>query len=120
MKFSSTFKRGDNKRMSKFINMIGCLIAKWILRNGDGLVIRRRGGAEQIIKVFAVPAYENIIKPRIVPVEPEYVGADVLVGYKFGKCRCGNVVRSYQNFCDACGARLAWRSYMKPAQETKR
>lgn len=100
--------------MNKFINTIGCLAAKWILHNcNDGLVIRRRGGAEQIIKVFAVPAYKNIIKPRIVPVEPEYIGADVPVGYKFGKCRCGNVVRSYQNFCDACGARLEWRLLLK-------
>lgn len=50
----------------KIINTIGCLVAKWILHNcDDGLVIKRRGGAEQIIKVFSTPAYRNIIKPAI-------------------------------------------------------
>lgn len=50
----------------KIINAIGCLVAKWILHNcDDGLVIKRRGGAEQIIKVFSVPAYKNVIKPAI-------------------------------------------------------
>lgn len=50
----------------KIINGIGCLIAKWILHNcDDGLVIRRKGGARQIIKVFSEPAYRNIIRPAI-------------------------------------------------------
>ncbi len=50
----------------KIINAIGCLVAKWILHNyDDGLVIKRKGGAEQIIKVFSAPAYRNIIKPAI-------------------------------------------------------
>lgn len=50
----------------KIINAIGCLVAKWILHNcDDGLVIKRRGGEEQIIKVFSTPAYRNIIKPII-------------------------------------------------------
>lgn len=50
----------------KIVNTIGCLMAKWILHNfEDGLVIKRRGGADQIIKVFSVQAYENIIKPAI-------------------------------------------------------
>lgn len=50
----------------KIINTIGCIVAKWILTNTkEGLVIKRKGGAEQIIKVFSVPAYKNIIKPII-------------------------------------------------------
>lgn len=50
----------------KIINGIGCLIAKWILHNcDDGLVVKRKGGAKQIIKVFSVQAYRNIIKPAI-------------------------------------------------------
>lgn len=50
----------------KIVNTIGCLIAKWILHNfEDGLVIKRRGGADQIIKVFSLQAYKNIIKPAI-------------------------------------------------------
>lgn len=58
------FKEADMKK--KIVNAIGCMIAKWILHNfEDGLVIKRRGGAEQIIKVFSVQAYKNIIKPAI-------------------------------------------------------
>ena len=50
----------------KIVNTTGCMIAKWILHNfEDGLVIKRRGGADQIIKVFSVQAYKNIIKPAI-------------------------------------------------------
>lgn len=50
----------------KIINAIGCLVTKWILHNfDDGLVVKRKGGAEQIIKVFSVPVYRNVIKPAI-------------------------------------------------------
>lgn len=50
----------------KFINKAGCVIARWILHNcDDGLVIKRKAGAEQIIKVFSVQAYRNMIKPAI-------------------------------------------------------
>ena len=24
------------------------------------------------------------------------------------QCNCGNIVRSYQDYCDACGVRLCW------------
>lgn len=48
------------------INEIGCFVARWILHNcDDGLVISRKGGARQIIKVFSEPAYRNVIKPAI-------------------------------------------------------
>lgn len=48
------------------VNKIGCFVAWWILHNcDDGLVINRKGGAKQIIKVFAEPAYRNVIKPAI-------------------------------------------------------
>lgn len=41
------------KMKKRIINEIGCLIARWILHNcKDGLVIKRKGGADQIIKVF--------------------------------------------------------------------
>ena len=50
----------------RLINSAGCLVAKWILHNcGDGLVIKRKGGAKQIIKVYSEPAYRNVIKPAI-------------------------------------------------------
>lgn len=48
------------------INSAGCLAARWILRNcDDGLVIKRKGGVKQVIKVFSEPAYKNVIKPAI-------------------------------------------------------
>lgn len=51
---------------AKIVNVIGCIVAKWILINtADGLVVKRKGGAEQIIKVFSLPAYKNIIRPAI-------------------------------------------------------
>lgn len=51
---------------NRIINSAGCLVAKWILHNcRDGLVIKRRGGAKQIIKVYSEPAYRNVIKPAI-------------------------------------------------------
>ena len=54
------------KIRQKIINNVGCAAARWILHNcDDGLVVKRRGGAEQIIKVFSAPAYRNIIKPII-------------------------------------------------------
>lgn len=51
---------------NRIINSAGCLVTKWILHNcRDGLVIKRRGGAKQIIKIFSEPAYRNVIKPAI-------------------------------------------------------
>ncbi len=51
---------------SEIINKICCFIARWILHNcDDGLVIKRKSGAKQIIKVFSEPAYRNVIKPAI-------------------------------------------------------
>ncbi len=50
----------------RLINSAGCLVARWVLHNcDDGLVIKRKGGAEQIIKIFSEPAYRNLIKPVI-------------------------------------------------------
>lgn len=54
------------KIKDKVVNEIGCFVAKWILHNcDDGLVVNRKGGAKQVIKVFAEPAYRNIIRPAI-------------------------------------------------------
>ena len=50
----------------RLINSAGCLVARWVLHNcDDGLVIKRKGGSEQIIKIFSEPAYRNVIKPAI-------------------------------------------------------
>lgn len=54
------------KIRQKIINNAGCVIARWILHNcDDGLAIKRKAGAEQIIKVFSAQAYRNMIKPAI-------------------------------------------------------
>lgn len=59
-------KRLKESAAKRIINNIGCLAAKWILHNcDDGFIIKRKGGARQIIKVFAEPAYRNMIKPAI-------------------------------------------------------
>lgn len=50
----------------KIVNNAGCIVAKWVLHNcDDGLMVKRKGGAEQIIKVFSASAYRNLIKPAI-------------------------------------------------------
>ena len=48
------------------------------------------------------PAYESDI------CEPEYLGENRAIGCRIGRCRCGNTVRSYHNFCFECGAKLEW------------
>ncbi len=54
------------KIKQKIINKAGCIVARWILHNcDDGLVVKRKAGAEQIIKVFSAQAYRNMIKPAI-------------------------------------------------------
>lgn len=40
--------------------------------------------------------------------EPEYLGENIAVGCRDGRCRCGNIVRSYSNYCDQCGIKLEW------------
>lgn len=40
--------------------------------------------------------------------EPEYLGENVSIGCRVGQCKCGNIVRSYQKFCDECGIKLDW------------
>lgn len=71
------------------VNKIGCAVAWWILHNcSDGLAIKRKGGAEQVIKVFSVQAYRNIIKPLISPEHQEIKAGDVVTAPYHGKeCR---------------------------------
>lgn len=40
--------------------------------------------------------------------EPEYLGENTAIGCRVGRCKCGDVVRSYQNFCAGCGVQLNW------------
>lgn len=39
---------------------------------------------------------------------PKYLGENTAIGCRDGQCNCGNIVRSYQDYCDACGIRLCW------------
>lgn len=93
-------KRLKESAPKRIINNIGCLAAKWILHNcDDGLIIKRKGGARQIIKVFAEPAYRNVIKPAIhkatevikvgdVVTDDDYHGEAVVAGI-YGNKFCG-------------------------------
>lgn len=86
----------------RIINAVGCIIAKWILANNtDGLVVKRKEGAEQIIKVFSVAAYKNIIRPAIRrAVEGPFQVGDVVTdqGY-YGEivitCINGDYIKGY-------------------------
>lgn len=55
----------------KIKNTIGILIAKYIIRKTledskiEGWIITRKNGSKQIIKVFSLPAYKNMIRPAI-------------------------------------------------------
>ena len=40
--------------------------------------------------------------------EPEYLEENRAIGCRIGRCRCGNIVRSYHNFCNDCGIKLEW------------
>ncbi|MBD5524552.1 MAG: hypothetical protein HDR04_09050 [Lachnospiraceae bacterium] len=39
---------------------------------------------------------------------PKYLGENTAIGCRDGECKCGNIVRSYQKFCDECGTKLEW------------
>lgn len=40
--------------------------------------------------------------------EPEYLGENTAIRCRIGRCQCGNIVRSYHNFCFECGIKLEW------------
>lgn len=42
--------------------------------------------------------------------KPEYLGENQAIGCRIGECQCGNILRSYQNFCGACGIELDWEN----------
>lgn len=35
--------------------------------------------------------------------EPRYLGQNAPIGCRIGECKYGNIIRSYQKFCDECG-----------------
>lgn len=62
-------RKKEEKQMKikqALINKIGCVVAKWIIHNcDDGLVITRKTGMQDVIKVYSMQAYKNVIKPAI-------------------------------------------------------
>ncbi|MCM1273210.1 MAG: helicase associated domain-containing protein [Clostridium sp.] len=38
----------------------------------------------------------------------KYLGENIAIDCRVGQCKCGNIVRSYQKFCDECGTKLDW------------
>lgn len=82
------------------VNKIGCAVVWWILHNcSDGLAIKRKGGAEQVIKVFSVQAYRNIIKPIISPKHSDIKVGDVVTAPYHGQVVVtrirGNLIDGY-------------------------
>ena len=112
----------------RIINSIGNFVAWWILSKcDDGLVVNRRGGARQIIKVFSEPAWRNVIKPAIyktkslkekqAPRKP-IAGAEFLCGYDdngeaiwitdYTCAECGCGVAGEYMVCPYCGQAIDW------------
>lgn len=59
------------KISNRIKNVIGIVIAKYIIRKTledgkiEGWIITRKNGSKQIIKVFSLPAYKNMVRPAI-------------------------------------------------------
>lgn len=71
-------------------------------------------------KVIKMETHNGVTKQEVLNVlawllnltdvcQPEYLGENTAIGCRSGRCSCGAVVRSYQNYCSECGARLDWR-----------
>ena len=52
-------------------------------------------------------------------VHPEYMGENRGVGCRVGRCRCGNLVRSYHEFCSDCGVKLEWGDVWPKVEDGK-
>lgn len=50
---------------------------------------------------------------------PEYLGENASIGCRSGRCSCGNIVRSYHNFCNSCGVKLDWENVKEEDMKEK-
>lgn len=75
-----------------------------------------KGSLERILNE---PSDIGVMHRSIEPCEPTYLGENTLIGHRDGRCRCGNVVRSYQKFCDECGAELEWGNVHAPGRKIR-
>lgn len=68
--------------------------------------------AKRYFNIPTVPEYDveaySIDGTCQAPCTPEYLGRNTAIGCRNGECKCGNIVRSYQKYCDECGAKLNW------------
>ena len=86
------------KVKDRIINAIGCIVCRWILScYDDGLVVQRKGGAKQRIKVFSDQAYKNIIKPSYTRTKDTIQVGDVIKGPYHGEVV---VTRIHDNLID--------------------
>ena len=88
------------KIKDKIINAIGCIVCRWVIScYGDGLVVHRKGGAVQRIKVFSDAAYRNIIKPSYTRTKDTIQVGDVIKGPYYGEvvvtCIRGDLIDGY-------------------------
>lgn len=88
------------KIKDRIINAIGCIVCKWIIGcYDDGLVVHRKEGAVQRIKVFSDAAYRNIIKPSYTRTINTIQVGDVIKGPYHGEvvvtCIRGNLIDGY-------------------------
>lgn len=62
----------------------------------------RNHEVEMLWKILREVDWELLLHPK--SCEPKYLGC------RIGRCQCGNIVRSYHDFCSECGIKLEWKN----------
>lgn len=75
---------------------------------GSPRAIRVPGYRYVFSDVGAIKECQEAMKRQRESCVPKYLGENTAIGCRVGECKCSNIVRSYQNFCDDCGVRLEW------------
>lgn len=65
-------------------------------------------GIQQYRAIGTVEECRKAVERQSASCVPEYLGENRSIGCRSGRCSCGNIVRTYENFCDECGVRLEW------------
>ena len=74
------------------------------------IAVSAMGEIQRYRSIGTVEECRKAMEKQIAVCEPEYLGEDTAIGCRIGKCRCGNIVRSYHNFCNECGVKLDWNN----------
>lgn len=69
--------------------------------------VSRSAKGTQTIRGYAVDKLAQY-EDREEGCEPKYLGENTAIGCRNGECKCGNIVKSYQKYCDECGIKLEW------------